>query len=349
MQDMKGKFKMVCPSLLSDLNPRTRDVLQRRYGLTSLPPQTLEAIGRDFGITRERVRQITDDGMIQIQRRIQDDSRHSEPFKYLLGMLKRSGQLRREDVFVRDAILEPSENPNHAVFLLHLGSDFAKHKESLDTHAFWTTNKEALNELVSALNTIKTYFEQKKEVASIEEIAKLYNSKFKNNTTKQQLMSYLEISKDIMQSPEGSWGLSKWPEVNPKGIRDKAYLVLRASKKPVHFTEVAKMIEEFQKTFSLGSKKACLPQTVHNELIKDKRFILVGRGTYGLSDWGLKSGTVKDVIINVLSGSGRAMTKDDIIKKVLKERAVKENTIVLNLQNKKYFTKDSKGKYKLKA
>ena len=44
--------------LLAVLSARSRDVIGRRFGLGGRPRQTLHAIGRDLGLTRERVRQI---------------------------------------------------------------------------------------------------------------------------------------------------------------------------------------------------------------------------------------------------------------------------------------------------
>ena len=43
---------------LSRLEPRMRHVLLRRFGLDGTPPQTLEQVGNDLGVTRERVRQL---------------------------------------------------------------------------------------------------------------------------------------------------------------------------------------------------------------------------------------------------------------------------------------------------
>lgn len=43
---------------LMRLTPRLRDVVERRFGLDHRHPQTLEEVGRDLGITRERVRQL---------------------------------------------------------------------------------------------------------------------------------------------------------------------------------------------------------------------------------------------------------------------------------------------------
>ena len=148
---------------------------------------------------------------------------------------------------------------------------------------------------------------------------------------------WLNISKKIGRNPLGEWGRAESPNINVKGIRDYAFLVIRRHGSPIHFREVA---EQINKMFD---KKAHVA-TCHNELIKDSRFVLVGRGLYALTDWGYASGVVRDVIANILAKYG-PLTKDEIISKVLKERYVKENTILVNLQNQKYFKKDKQGKY----
>ena len=43
---------------LTRLNPRMRTVIDRRFGLAGQPPQTLEQVGAELGVTRERVRQL---------------------------------------------------------------------------------------------------------------------------------------------------------------------------------------------------------------------------------------------------------------------------------------------------
>jgi RNA polymerase primary sigma factor len=43
---------------LDELNPRMRRVLSLRFGLDGERPQTLEEVGGQLGITRERVRQL---------------------------------------------------------------------------------------------------------------------------------------------------------------------------------------------------------------------------------------------------------------------------------------------------
>ena len=62
------------------------------------------------------------------------------------------------------------------------------------------------------------------------------------------------------------------------------------------------------------------PQTVNNELIKDPRFVLIGRGLYALSEWGYEPGTVKDVLVQILKDSGKALRKEDVLQLISERR-----------------------------
>jgi DNA-directed RNA polymerase delta subunit len=155
-------------------------------------------------------------------------------------------------------------------------------------------------------------------------------------------LACLEISKRIQSDKEGKLGLIEWPEIKPRGVKDKAFLVFKKHGKPLHFTDVAKLIDKFD--YNMPNKKT-YPQTVHNELIKDARFVLVGRGTYALSEWGFVPGTIKDIITKVLKEKNEPTHKDEVVKKVLAQRLVAKNTVLMNLNNKNHFDKDSDDKY----
>ena len=105
------------------------------------------------------------------------------------------------------------------------------------------------------------------------------------------------ISK-LLATLNGVWGLSKWPSVNPKNIRDKIYVILEAKKEPMHFSEIAAEIKK-----SNFKRKNVTIQAIHNELIKDARFVLIGRGIYALSTWGYKKGTISEIIVGILEKS----------------------------------------------
>ena len=156
---------------------------------------------------------------------------------------------------------------------------------------------------------------------------------------------WLFISSEILVNSEGLYGLASWPEVNPRNIRDKAFLALKKLSKPLHFSEIYDII-----TKSLtGGEKAILLQSVHNELIRNPEFVLIGRGIYALKEWGYQPGWGKDILVESLKKERRGLSKDELIEKVLAQRQVKKSTILLNLSDKGFFLKDQDGKYILKA
>jgi len=75
--------------------------------------------------------------------------------------------------------------------------------------------------------------------------------------------------------------------------------------------------------------------------------VLIGRGIYALRDWGYKPGRVVDVIKEILKKATRPLTQEEIIKRVKEQRFAQENTIILNLHNKKYFKKLPDKRYTL--
>ena len=163
------------------------------------------------------------------------------------------------------------------------------------------------------------------------------NVKYKNKETARR---WLDLSVCLMRNPLGEWGRQSAPGIKLKNIRDHAYIVMKRHGSPMHFREVAKAIE---KTFGKKAHQA----TTHNELIKaSDRFVLVGRGLYALKEWGYRAGHVLDIIKYNLKEKG-PMTQEEIIKAVSKERHVKRNTILVNLQNNAAITKQKDGRYAL--
>lgn len=345
---MTSPYQKLTNSLVSDLDPRVTDILTRRFGLQQEAPETLEAIGQRHHITRERVRQIVEDGIGQVQKETtqrREREKLEAIFEQLVSLLEESGHLKRQDLLIEE--LGASHVANHIVFILHLGDQFYKHKETEYAHPFWATKKELVEISPKLLEALCAYLRERKEVLEFSDVAKAHATHDGEKIHPDTLASLLQVSKYIARTHDGKWGLREWPEVYPKSMRDKAYVVLRYAGKPLHFVEVAKAIEQLQEAlaeqFVQWKQKAVLPQTVHNELIKDPRFVLVGRGTYGLQDWGYKPGTVKDVIMDILRENGKAMTKEEIVEQTLKQRQVKESTILLNLQDKTCFLREGGG------
>lgn len=329
--------------LLKNLSPRTRNVIERRFGLKKDERETLELIGEGYGICRERVRQIEEEGINIIKNEIKKPV-FQEIFKKFENQLKENGDLKREDLLLSQ--FSSARLQNQALFWLTLGSPFSRHSENEEFYSFWTIDPGSLTVAQKIINYFTDRFKTKKELISPEQSFEIFQKDFKSKIKLNfnALLSYLEISKKIEKNSEGLFGLAEWPEVTPRGVKDKAFLALKKTGRPLHFTEVAKMINRL----NLVSKNSALPQTVHNELIRDPRFVLVGRGIYALKEWGYFPGQVRDIVFKVLKESKKPLSKKEIIEKVLSQRLVKENTILLNLQNRNYFSKDLQGRYTIK-
>jgi len=322
---MSINYSKICAELLNILPPKQKEVISRRFALMGKSEkETLASIGQDLGITRERVRQIERSGVLKLQPVVK---KYQKIFDYFKKQLKANGNVRKEELLLNE--LADGQFQNEIYFLLTIGDGFKRIKENDDFYTIWTTDPKFW---ALAQKVVKSVYEKFKKINKPAQLSEL-NKKF--SLPEKVLLSYLETSKHLQQNAEGFWGLRIWPEINPRRIRDKVYLVLKKSQAALHFGQIASLIN-------------ALPQTVHNELIKDSRFVLVGRGTYALREWGYQEGTVKDVILQTLKEAGRPLSKEEILEKVLKQRLVKKNTILLNLNNKNYFSRDNKGYYQIR-
>lgn len=335
------KPKQVVKRLLAPLSPRALDVMIKRYGLgDSVDRMTLEGIGKTYGITRERVRQIENFALGAIKKA--DAFKKEEAvFEELNKLVVSMGGVVCEEDFLMHVSKDESTQ-NHLFFLLVLGDQFKREKEDENFRHRWIVDDkvsmkvhDAIRELYKTLSH-EDLIPESEIVASFLDHLKDVSEEYKNEEITKR---WLSLSKTIAKNPLGEWGVSESHNVNARGMRDYAYLIIRKHGSPMHFTEVAKSITQ------VFGKKAHVA-TCHNELIKDERFVLVGRGLYALSSWGYEKGVVKDVIAKVLKKEG-ALTKKDIIDRVLKERYVKENTVFVNLQDTKMFKRTKEGKYAL--
>lgn len=326
--------------LMSVLPKRTRDVLEKRFGLGKNGERmTLDAIGKGYGITRERVRQIESDGLTRI--------RKSDAIKELGGVFTalenyfaEGGNVFKEASVLNFLSLHP-KHENHVYFLLSLHSPFVRFHENEFLFDRWahghTFHSGAERTLSQAIFELRKIGKPISENALLEIVGNCAKAVTGNPVSRVCLSNWIGISKLISQNYFGEWGLTEFPEIKPRGVKDLSYMVLSRHGSPLHFSQVAQEISK------LTGKKAHV-QTVHNELIKDNRFVLVGRGLYALKELGYAPGQVRDVIGDILKTFG-ALTREKIVALVSQKRLVKPNTIAINLENKKYFNKLPDGRY----
>jgi predicted Zn-ribbon and HTH transcriptional regulator len=319
---------------------REREIITRRFGLFDRR-ETLEQIGELLGITRERVRQL--EKAILIRHKIASEENKIPAVRDIERVITRdlaeSGRVGRiQDVTTRIIGDEhDARHRAHVAFIAELSpnlvvineNDHYHHAVGIKSHGDEKQVKAHVDEIVK---TIKKHGEP----LQIEDLhAKLQHEHPSHVRALASTSKHLAHLKD-------NWGLVKWPTVNPKNIRDKIYVILLENSKPMHFSEIAKAIKK-----SEFKRKDVTTQAIHNELIKDKRFVLIGRGIYALDNWGFSKGTVADIITDVLKKAGEPLHRDEIVKRVLKSRQVKETTILLNLQSKSQFKRVAKATYAL--
>jgi len=327
-------YQQISSDLLSSLPERSSEVMARRFGLKDGKRETLEQIGKDFGITRERVRQIQETGLSKLR---EDAGKYQAPLSFFSKTLKTTGDLRKEDALL--SVLG-ANTQNHIFFFLYLAKEFERFADNKDFFSLWTINRDSLSLAQEVLNSFQAYLKEVNRPLLIKDCKLPGILELPSGA----LLSYLEVSKNVCQDTDGAWGLSQWPEINPRGARDKAYLVLKREKRPLHFSQISEKINETR--FGSYPEKNVLVQTVHNELIRDPRFILVGRGFYALASWGYEPGTVVDVISRVLESDG-PLDEGELVDRVLEKRIVKKSTVLQNLRNKNRFKEIPGNKYTL--
>lgn len=317
--------------MLNGLKKRTKSILIKRFGIGQENKMTLESIGQAYQITRERVRQIESVSLQEFKK----SSKVASLKKYevmLEDLLNEHGQIMEHNFlllnFRQKHNLEKIHD-NAIEFILKVSPKFKLIKENDEIRKTWALANVDLNTSKKVINQFVLNLEGKGRPVAENNLTN--NFEIKDSKT---LVSYLSLSKKILKNPFNEWGLSTWREIVPKGVKDKAYIVLEKHNKPAHFTEITKLINQAK-----FDQKTAIPQTVHNELIKDPRFVLVGRGMYALKRWGYQQGTVAEIIEKIIHVSGKTMPKEQIINQVLKQRFVKKNTIILALQNKTKFQK----------
>lgn len=317
---------------------REREIITRRFGLFDRR-ETLEQIGELLGITRERVRQLEKAILIRLKIAAEEDriSAINDIERTLVRELSETGRVSRiHDITHR--IVGEQASPHHRAHIAFVAelspkivvlneNDHYHHAIGIKEHADEKKIKAHVDEIVK---TIKAHGEP----IQIEALHEKLSHEHPN-----QVRALASASKHLATLKD-TWGLTKWPTVNPKNIRDKIYVILAENKEPMHFSDIAKTIKK-----SNFKRKDVTTQAIHNELIKDKRFVLIGRGIYALDNWGFSKGTVADIITGILQEANEPLHRDEIVKRVLNSRQVKETTILLNLQSKPQFKRVAKATY----
>ena len=327
-------------ALLSHFPDRSGVIVRDRYGVNGGHEKTLEEIGKLHGITRERVRQIVDVIMKRIKEIMAREHEHMLVARVIAVVVAHGGIITTEELL--EELGDGKIDEKKALLsLLPTFPGLKIIKATEKHHGIVTTVEFSLPKWQYTISLIVTLLKSADEVQSFEDLYTLFAKKHGNESINKDVFeSLLAPSAEIEKNVFGRYGLSHWSMVRPRGTRERAHLILQVMKKPLHFREIARLIDEHG---LYKSDKKTHPQTVHNELIKDERFVLVGRGTYALSDWGYRPGTVREVLSSILKDNNDPMSREELLSAVMKVRQVKRSTVIINLNS--FFTKVGKNIY----
>jgi len=328
------------------LSTKEKDVIVKRFSLDNQPRRTLESIGQHFSVTRERIRQIEKIALGKLRRTFQT-TRLNLINELASKIMTDNGGLLLESKLVSEILNIIRSDDQVDAHIIKLGLNINQNLEKIDksnlNKPYWKFKEVDISTIDMIIKTGIKVLKKKGDVMSdaklVSQIRQLLSDKLAG-CTDPLLISSLEVDNRTKRTENG-FGLMSWRHINPRSIRDKAYIILKEEKKPLHFVEISNKIAE-----SGFDKKVVTVQAVHNELIRYDQFVLVGRGLYALKEFGYRKGTVADIIEDILK-KNKTLTKQEIIEGVMKQRHVKKGTISLNLQKNPQFVRVGRAVYKL--
>lgn len=341
-------------ALFRHLTSKEQDIVRSRYGLNGKNKETLEEIGKRYKVTRERIRQI-EGSAVQKMKQLKDFATITASTEGLIRqILETHGSVMTEDGLLRELFRASGSSESNRRLVLFLLLELLRDKFDRVTagdglRVGWKLKAASLSIVRETTGQILHVIQRLEKPVTVEDLfEQLKGSEYflqhAERLSEEVLTSYMELSEEIARNPYGEYGLTKWGTIVPRRMNDKIYLVLKKHGKPMHFNEITRLINET----GFDHRKA-YPPTVHNELILNKQYVLVGRGIYALGEWGYKPGVVADVLQDILRTANAAMSRDELVHKVLEQRMVKKNTVYLALADRTRFEKLADGRYQLAA
>lgn len=338
--------------LLQSLSERERQVLWRRFALAGGEPETLESIGRSLQVTRERVRQIERLAVLKLQQDSAAQAVLAPVRQVVVELLEAEGGAVTQERFLQ-LVADAGGTVAPAVVRFYLDEVLSDIIAPLGGEqspfvAGWRLRTASLEALTKVLDYVHDTIERRGVPLAEDEVvrelaaAKLAAPLGGTLTDGHIALGLAELGRSVRRNTFGEWGLAHWETITPRRMNDKIYLLLKKHGSPLHFRDIAKRINEAK-----FDHKVAYPPTVHNELIMDDKYVLVGRGIYALKEWGYAPGVVADVLEGILRAKAAPMARDELVSEVMRQRLVKRGTVHLALTNRERFQRLPDGRYAL--
>jgi hypothetical protein len=287
-----ASLQEVLDAIFSSLKERERRVIEWRYGSLEGDPATLAEIGQEFGLTRERVRQIVQACLAKLA--AESERRRRRPLLECIRRgLEESGGISREHDLARAVQgCFPPPHPDLGAalrVLLEIEPDYQP--AGLRVWALRELRPEQIAAIQDRFHArLRTAGRPLAEDDLLESVAadraedRPHSAAF--------LLGCLCTDRRIARTEEGLFGLVEWQWLLPHSLDDYIYLALRAAGRPRHYLWITEQVNSL-----LPDGESVSPRDVHTSLLEQSgRFVRAREGTYTLSEW-----QSSDVL-----GSGRA-------------------------------------------
>ena len=136
--------------MLFGLNQRSREIIQRRFGLLNGKKETLDKIGKHYGITRERVRQIISEALKNISAKIEHRS-----FKIaeeeIIFTISQNGDIIRVSEIIEKFNLNDQAEANAIKFFSLCSNKILEVEEKNIFEKVWVTSRDIAAEAKKVL------------------------------------------------------------------------------------------------------------------------------------------------------------------------------------------------------
>ncbi len=270
--DLGDSFLSIVEHILSSsLSEKQLQIIKARYGYESGKMKTLEQIGKESGISRERVRQIIVKSLLNLkhpsrQKKIQRLLEHIES-----ALLNRKGIISvndlREDSFFFSAT-------NHLLrFIFNLITDLYEGRyRIIDKNYLTSLDDEELKELHIMINDAIARCQ-----FPIDEDDFYQNIITATGSISKDYLSYYSIHKEHIEILKGKVLFPGKPSI-PSRVK----LLMQEIDRPMHFTEIAERYKDYFGEKSI--KTADIEHAIHTRIGVSKDFIIIGAGSFMLRD-----------------------------------------------------------------
>lgn len=338
-------FKEILERSLKNLTPREQDIVLRKSGILG-NKETLNSLSKKYNLSRERIRQIQNQSLKKIYSYLKNDFNtpqiknileRSKDFFSPLGIKKESFFLTK----IKNEFNFEDEEVRIFKFFLEVLGIFIYQPENNFFYSFYAKEKNDYLLAKNLLEKLYTYlYQNSHKHYSEEELIAIVQSKiiknyFNHYLDKEHVLELVRILKIAARNPFNFWGSRLNKLISPKSLGHKIFLILKQTNQPLHFSLIHQKLEEIKKLedelMPSPWKKDYNIESIKNELIRNKDFVLVGRGVYALREWGLIDGPAKWLMFKFLQERKR-VTREELWKFISQHRNIKKSSFYVYLR-----------------